>query len=118
MELNRGVCSPHYCSLFTLISLFHLLRTGSRMEAFSYVDYVTLLTPTSMALKAMLNTCTEFAASHNLLFNASKQNACFLMVPDRKHIALLNSRVRQLILLRTVLNYKEFLYAVMSKIEF
>ena len=44
------------------------------MEAFSYVDDVTLLTPTNMALKAMLNTCTEFAASHNLLLNASKTN--------------------------------------------
>ena len=32
---------------------------------------VTLLAPTNMALKAKLNTCTEFAASHNLLFNAS-----------------------------------------------
>ena len=40
--------------------------------AFIYADDVTLLVPTSMALKAMLNTCTDFAASHNLLFNASK----------------------------------------------
>ena len=37
--------------------------------AFIYADDVTLLAPTSMALKAMLNTCTDFAASHNLLFN-------------------------------------------------
>ena len=40
------------------------------MGAFIYADDVTLLAPTSMALKAMLNTCTDFAALHNLLFNA------------------------------------------------
>ena len=71
---------------------------GMFVEAFSYADDVTLLAPTNMALKAMLNTCTEFAASHNLLFNASKTNVCILMVPDRKHMVLLNPWVRQLIL--------------------
>ena len=40
--------------------------------AFIYADDVTVLAPTSMALKAMLNTCTDFAASENLPFNASK----------------------------------------------
>ena len=60
--------------------------------AFSYADDVTLLAPTNMALKAMLNTCTEFAASHNLLFNASKTKCMyFLLVPDGKHMELLNS---------------------------
>ena len=41
----------------------------------------------------MLNTCTEFAASHNLLFNASKTKCMYfdIIVPDRKHMALLNS---------------------------
>ena len=45
---------------------------GMFVGAFIYADDVTLLAPTSMALKAMLNACTDFAASHNLLFNASK----------------------------------------------
>ena len=44
---------------------------GMFVGAFIYADDVTLLAPTNMALKAMLNTCTDFAASHNLLFNAS-----------------------------------------------
>ena len=30
-----------------------------------------------MALKAMLNACTAFAASHNLLFNASKTKCMY-----------------------------------------
>ena len=30
-----------------------------------------------MALKAMLNTCTDFADSHNLLFNASKTRCMY-----------------------------------------
>ena len=34
--------------------------------AFIYVDAVTLLASTSMALKTMFNTCTDFDASHNL----------------------------------------------------
>ena len=45
--------------------------------AFIYADDVTLLAPTSMALKAMLSTCTDFAASHNLLFNASKTKCMY-----------------------------------------
>ena len=49
--------------------------------AFSYADDVTLLAPTNMALKAMLNTCTEFAASHNLLFNASKTKCMYFNGP-------------------------------------
>ena len=45
--------------------------------ALFYADDVTLLPTTSMALKAMLNTCTDFAASHNLLFNASKTKCMY-----------------------------------------
>ena len=45
--------------------------------AFSYADDVTLLDATNMALKAMLNTCTEFAASHNLLLNASQTKCMY-----------------------------------------
>ena len=50
---------------------------GMFVGAFSYADDVTLLVPTNMALKAMLNTCAEFAASHNLLFNASKTKCMY-----------------------------------------
>ena len=51
------------------------------LGAFSYADDVTLLAPTNMALKAMLNKCTEFAASHNLLFNASKAKCMYFNGP-------------------------------------
>ena len=50
---------------------------GMFVGAFIYADDVTLLAPTSMALKAMLSTCTDFAASHNLLFNASKTKCMY-----------------------------------------
>ena len=50
--------------------------------AFIYADDVTLLAPTSMALKAMLSTCTYFATSHNLLFNASKMKCMYFNDAD------------------------------------
>ena len=50
---------------------------GMFVGAFINADDVTLLAPTSMALKAMLSTCTDFAASHNLLFNASKTKCMY-----------------------------------------
>ena len=50
---------------------------GMFVGAFIYADDVTLLAPTSMPLKAMLSTCTNFAASHNLLFNASKTKCMY-----------------------------------------
>ena len=45
--------------------------------ALIYADDGTLLAPKSMALKAMLNTCTDFAASYNLLFNATKTKCMY-----------------------------------------
>ena len=51
------------------------------VDAFSYADDVTLLAPTNMALKAKLNTCTEFTATHNLLFNASKTKCMYFNSP-------------------------------------
>ena len=48
--------------------------------AFIYADDVTLLAPTNIAWKAMLNTCTDFSASHNLLFNASKTKCMYFNV--------------------------------------
>ena len=63
--------------------------------AFIYADDVTLLAPTSMALKAMLSTCTDFAASHNLLFNAPKTK-CILMMLAHNCRTPLSSWVDQL----------------------
>ena len=50
--------------------------------AFIYADDVTLLAPTSMAFKAMLNTCTDVAASHNLHLNASKTKCMYFNDAD------------------------------------
>ena len=50
---------------------------GMFVGAFMYADDVTLLAPTSLALKVMLNTCTDFAVSHNFLFNASKTKCMY-----------------------------------------
>ena len=66
-------------SLKDLVVRYHL--NGMFVGAFSYADDVTLLAPTNMALKVMLNTCTEFAASHNLLFNASKTKCMYFNGP-------------------------------------
>ena len=63
---------PSYTCIIIYITC-HL--NGMFVGAFSYADDVTLLAPTSMALKAMLNTCTDFAASHNLLLIHQKLNA-------------------------------------------
>ena len=50
---------------------------GMFVGAFICADNVTLMAPTRMALKAMLNTCTDFAASHSLLFNSSKTKCMY-----------------------------------------
>ena len=47
------------------------------VDSFIYADDVTLLAPTNMTLKVMLNICTDLAASHNLLFNASKTKCMY-----------------------------------------
>ena len=73
-----GVLSPLLSTVYLaqLILALKELGIGCHLNgmfvgAFIYADDVTLLAPSSMALKAMLNTCTDLAASHNLLFNAS-----------------------------------------------
>ena len=60
------------------------------VDAFCYADDVTLLAPTGMALNAMLDTCTRFADTHNLLFNSSKTKYMFI---DRS-CSQLHSNVR------------------------
>ena len=76
---QEGVLSPLLFTVYLdqLILTLKELGIGCHLNgkfvgAFIYADDVTLLAPTSMALKAMLNTCTDFAASNNLLFNAPK----------------------------------------------
>ena len=69
---------------------------GMFVGALIYADDVTLLTPTSMALKAMFNTCTNYAASHNLLFNASKTKCMYLMMLAHNCRTPLSSWVDQL----------------------
>ena len=86
MELNRGggVFSPLLFTIYLgqLILSFKDLGVGYHLNgmfvgAFSYADDVTLLALRNMALKAMLDTCTEFAAPHNLLFNVSKTKCMY-----------------------------------------
>ena len=97
------------------------LRVGCHMNgmfvgAFSYADDVTLLAPTNMALKAMLNTCTGFAATHNLLFNASKTKYMYFNGPRLQAHDVIE-------FMGTAIDFVdraelcEFLYGVMSKIE-
>ena len=83
-----GVLSPLLFTIYLdrLILSLKDLGVGCHLNgmfvgAFSYADDVTLLAPTYMALKATLNTCTEFAASHNLLFNASKTKCMYFNDP-------------------------------------
>ena len=83
-----GVLSPLLFTIYPdqLILSLKDLEVGCHLNgmfvgAFSYADDVTLLAPTSMALKSMLNTCTEFAASHNLLFNSSKTKCLYFNGP-------------------------------------
>ena len=51
---------------------------GMFVGAFCYADDVTLLAPTGMALNAILDTCTRFADTHNLLLNSSKAKCMFI----------------------------------------
>ena len=85
MGLNKGcVLSPLLFTVYLdrLILALKELGIGCHLNdmivgAFIYADDVTLLATTSMALKAMLNTCTNFSASHNLLFNVSKTKCMY-----------------------------------------
>ena len=80
-----GVLSPLLFNVY-LDKLILLLReqgvgchiNGMFVGAFCYADDVTLLASTGMALNAMLDTCTRFADTHNLLFNLSKTQYMFI----------------------------------------
>ena len=76
-----GVLSPLLFTVFLdqLILELKELGIGCHLNgmfvgAFIFADDVTLLALTSMA---MLNTYTDFAASHNLLFNESKTKCMY-----------------------------------------
>ena len=69
---------------------------GMFVGTFIYADDVTLLAPTSMALKAMLSTCTDFAASHNCFLMHQKLNVCILMMLAHNCRTPLSSWVDQL----------------------
>ena len=79
-----GVLSPWLFTVYLdqIILALKQLGIGCHLNglfvgAFIYAGDVTLLAPTSMTLKAMLNTHTDFTASHNLLFNASKTKCMY-----------------------------------------
>ena len=60
---------------------FYICYNIIKHITFNYnTDYVTLLAPTGMALNVMLDTCTRFADSHNLLFNSSKTKCMFFYI--------------------------------------
>ena len=94
---QRGVLSSLLFNVY-LDEVILLLRkqgvgchmNGMFVGAFCYADDVALLAPTGMTLNAMLDTCTRFDDSHNLLFNSSKTKCMFI---DRS-CSQLHSNVR------------------------
>ena len=55
---------------------------GMFVGAFSYANHVTPHVGSNKhGIKTMLNSCTEFAASYNLLFNASKTKCMYFNGP-------------------------------------
>ena len=60
MELHRGLCSLHYCSQFTLISLLSIKDMGvdvSRMTCCAVADDETLLTLIFFWITYISNMC-------------------------------------------------------------
>ena len=92
-----GVLSPLLFNVY-LVELTLLLRekgvgchmNGMFVGSFCYADDVTLLTPTGMALNAMLDTCTRFANAHSFSSNSSKTKCMFI----DKSCSQLHSSVR------------------------
>ena len=80
MASAKVVCSHWFCSLFILTTfLLELERQGIGcywnkhfVGAICYADDITLLASSPSDLRLMLNTCSSFATSHNLIFNADK----------------------------------------------
>jgi hypothetical protein len=54
--------------------------------AVCYADDIALIAPSPSALQLMLQTCSQFASSHSLIFNASKtQLIKFSCCPSSRH---------------------------------
>ena len=75
----HGVLSPILFTVYIDDLLLELERQGIGcywnkhfVGAVCYADDITLLAPSPSALRLMLNTCSSFATSHNLIFNADK----------------------------------------------
>ena len=58
---------------------------GQFVGAFIYADDVTLLAPTSTALNAMLETCSNFANNFDLQFNSSKTKCMYFSKNKDEH---------------------------------
>ena len=74
-----GVLSPILFTVYIIVDdlLLELERQGIGcywnkhfVGAICYADDITLLAPSPSALRLMLNTCSSFVTSHNLIFNA------------------------------------------------
>ena len=48
------------------------------MEALTYADDMTFLSPTVLGIQRMLNTCTAKADNHSLLFNEKSTSIVFV----------------------------------------
>ena len=58
---------------------------GQYVGAFIYADDVTLLAPTSTALNAILETCSNFASDCDLQFNSSKTKCMYYSQNKDEH---------------------------------
>ena len=77
--MRQGVLSPILFSLYIDDLLVKLSNLGVSCHwegffagALCYADDLVLLAPSQAALRILLRCCESFAASHNLVFNASK----------------------------------------------
>ena len=103
----KVVCFRRFCLLFILMTfcvslrgrVLVAIRTSTCFGAVCYADDITLLAPSPSALRLMLNICSSFATSHNLIFNADKLNlfgSLVLLKPFQPCSFFLNSRHLQL----------------------
>ena len=74
-----GVLSPILFTVYIDNLLLELEKEGVGCfwnhhfaGAVCYADDIALIAPSASALRLMLRTCTQFASSHSLIFNASK----------------------------------------------
>ena len=82
-----GVLSPIPFTVYIDDLLLELEKKGigcywnkHYVGAVCYADDITPLAPSPTALHLMLTTCSSFATSHSLVFNA-KQNSAYSLLP-------------------------------------